>query len=272
MPPETGLISTSIHQMLMSRIRRTHQLRGVGVFVGPPGIGKSTALDALQAEDPAEYNVIVTPHGGEKGVTPRVALQLAIEGLERMCGAWRTRERIPTDTLELRNRLFAVICAWAGLDPYEVRRDGLSAEHFAPLTFAFDEAQNLSRDALEVLRCLNEARAGFSPLPIGLVLMGNDEFALKAGRGGQSPVSAAFTNRARYYETLTYDHVEDEDLRLFFEARGIVEEAALDVILRHIRAGRRDRSLRRAGFLADEILAEADGRAVTTAIVKSVLY
>lgn len=266
------LISTSIHRSLVTRIRRTHQLQGIAVFIGPPGIGKSTSLDAMREEEPYAFNVIVTPHGGEKGVSPRVALQLAIEGMERMTESRRAGDRIPTDLLELRSRLFAVIAEWAGVSASEARRDGLDRRLFAPLTFAFDEAQNLSRDALEMLRELNEARAGFSPLPVGLVLLGNDEFALKAGRGRQSIVSAAFANRARYFETLTYEHVTDEDLRLLFEARGIDDEAALDLILRHLRAGRRDRSFRRAGYLADDLQTEADGKPVTAVTVKAVLF
>lgn len=272
MPPDPELISTAIYRRIMPRLRRAHELRRIGVFVGPPGIGKSTTIDAFRREHAESVAVVVVPPGAKAGVTPRAVLQLAVDALERLVDERAYRDRMPTDTLELRRRLFALVCEWAGLRPSEVKRDDAIWDHCPFLTLIFDEAQNLSREALDHLRFLNEARAGYSPFPIGLAFVGNNEFALEPDQRGYSVLTEAFADRARYIEPLSYELVSDDDLSLFLEALGVVDEAALGLILRHFRAGRRDRSFRRLRDLADDLLEAAEGATVTAEIVKSVLY
>ena len=45
-------IATSIARRLIVRMHATHERRRIAVFAGPPGIGKTTAIDALNREIP----------------------------------------------------------------------------------------------------------------------------------------------------------------------------------------------------------------------------
>lgn len=269
-PDATSFIATSIASSLLPRLRRTHKRRRIGVFAGPPGIGKSTALEAFRAEEEWNVGLVSVPPGPKGGLMPTAAMHLAAEAL-RGFAPRSYSARVPNGYIELRNRLFSMVSEWAGFQASEVRRDGLDPSEFPPLTLIFDEAQNLSRDAIEMLRFANDATGGFSPLPLGLIFVGNNEFVLKTDRGGPSVLSAAVADRALYTETFSYSDVSDDDLTLFFEASGIVDPKALQMVVRHFSAGRSDRSFRRAADLAAELSEEAAGAAITPDVVRDVL-
>lgn len=268
-PDASDFIVTSIAGTFLPRLRRTHDRRRISVFAGPPGIGKSTALQHFKADQPWCVAIISVPPGPKGGLKPAAALQLAIEALGQLATSSR-RERVPSGYIELRARLFSLVCEWAGLPAHEVRRDELEPAQFSPLTLIFDEAQNLSREAIETLRFLNDMTGGFSPLPLGLIFVGNNEFVLKSARGGQSVLSAAVADRALYTETFAYSDVTDDDLALFFEARGITDPTALRLVLGYF-GGRLDRSFRRAADLAAELIEEAHNGPVTEKVVRLVL-
>jgi len=268
-PERSAFVATSMMGTLLPRLRRTHQRRRIAVFSGPPGIGKSTALQAFHREQIGAVALVAVPPGQNGGLKPAAALYMAVEALDDL-NAERFRERIPTGLVELRSRLYSGVCKWAGMPTSDVRRDGLDHSHFPPLTLIFDEAQNLSREAIEMLRFANDARGGFSPLPLGLIFVGNNEFVLKTDRNGQSVLTAAVADRALYAETFSYNDITDDDLALFFEARGVVDPAALELAVRHFGA-RSDRSLRRADDFASELAEEAAGAEVTPQIVRDVL-
>ncbi len=138
------------------------------------------------------------------------------------------------------------------------------------MTIVFDEAQNLSREAIEVLRFANDLHGGYSPFPIGMIFVGNNEFILKSDQRGQSVLSAAVADRALYNETYAYSDVTDDDLALFVEARGLTDPCALNLVIRHF-ATRGDRSFRRVADLLDDLSEEAGGESVTAASVRAVL-
>lgn len=194
-PESSEFVATSIVGHFIPRMRRAHQRGRIGVFSGPPGIGKSTAIERFRAEEEACVTVVSVPPGPRTGLKPVAAVQLAIEAL-RALDRDRDTARIPSSYVEQRAAVFNLVCRWAGLDPYRVRR-GEPVEH-APLTIIFDEAQNLSREAIEVLRFANDLKGGYSPFPLGLIFVGNNEFILKSDGRGQSVLSAAVADRALY--------------------------------------------------------------------------
>lgn len=269
-PEPSAFVKTSIAASLLPRLRRTHLLRRIATIAGPPGIGKSTTLESFRAEHPWEVGVVSVPPGPKGGLMPTAAMHLAAEALSAFAPRAYS-DRVPNGYIELRNRLYGMVSEWAGFQASEVRRDGLNPDDFSPLTLVFDEAQNLSREAIEMLRFANDATGGFSPLPLGLIFVGNNEFVLKADRGGPSVLSAAVADRALYIETFSYSDVSDDDLALFFAARGIVDAGALQMVVRHFSAGRSDRSFRRAADLAAELSEEAAGAAITPDVVRDVL-
>ena len=59
---------------------------------------------------------------------------------------------------------------------------------------------NLLRDALGVLRFWNDKDRCYSPFPIGLVFVGNNEFSLAPDSHGACVISAAVADRALYVE------------------------------------------------------------------------
>jgi hypothetical protein len=194
-----------------------------------------------------------------------LVLQHALEALRRLIGS--PFAHAPSSVWELRNDLFGAACAWAGLDALAARRGEYDVGASAQLTLVFDEAQNLSREAIEAMRYWNDADRCYAPFPLGLIFVGNTEFSL-AERSGDSVISAAVADRALYIQTLEYDDVADDDLELFIEAHADCEPAAVAMLVRAFRGPRAQRSLRRICDLLAELRAEADGRPITAEHVR----
>ena len=74
-------IRTRILDLMMARMQRTHDRRRASFFVGPPGIGKSTAIAAFQAAN-AQGDVLVT-RIPKRGATGPQALQSMLIELRR---------------------------------------------------------------------------------------------------------------------------------------------------------------------------------------------
>ncbi|HEX4196750.1 MAG TPA: ATP-binding protein [Caulobacteraceae bacterium] len=268
---DSGYVATSVVSTLLAHMQKSHDRRRIAVFSGPPGIGKSTAIGRFQAAEECKVAVVSVPPGPKGGLKSTAALQLALEAIYEVCPSAH-RDTTPTNYVMLRGRMFGVICEWAGFDGSR-KQQRESAEQWSPhYTIIFDEAQNLSPEAIEVLRFLNDATGGYSPFPIGLIFVGNNEFILKSDRRGQSVLSAAVADRALYVETLTYADVRDDDLKLFFEAGGLVDPNALQLVIHHFGTGRADRSFRRAADLLSELNIEADRQPVTAELVRDFLF
>lgn len=261
-----AFVATSIARRLISRLHATHERRRISVFSGPPGIGKTTAIDEFVRRRPGEVAVVKVARRNAKEV---LVLQHTLEALRRLSGS--SLEHAPNALWDLRNDLFGAICHWAGADPAPARRGEYDAANFPRLTIIFDEAQNLSREAIEGLRYWNDGDRCYAPFPIALAFVGNNEFSLSGSTAAESVISAAVADRALYLQTFAYDDVTDDDLTLFIEAHGELDSGAVAAVLRSFRTPRALRSLRRVGDLLTELHELADGGGVTSDTVGQAL-
>jgi hypothetical protein len=261
-----GFVPTSVARRLIARMQATHDRRRISVFAGPPGIGKTTAVDVFCARQPNEVAVVKIARRNAKEV---LVLQHALEAVRQISGVQRLA--VPSSIWELRNYMFRAVCEWAGIDVNATRRGDAVTDDVGRLSIVFDEAQNLSREALEVLRFWNDHDRCYSPFPIGLIFVGNNEFSLAPDSHGDSVISAAVADRALYLEAFTYEELTDDDLRLFVHAHGLSDPAAVAMVLRSLGAPRAIRSLRRVLDLIVELNELADGGTVTVETVRQAL-
>jgi hypothetical protein len=258
-------VPTSVSRRLIARMEATHQRRRISVFSGPPGIGKTTAIDRFRADNPGAVAVVKVARRPAKEV---VVLQHSLEAVRGLAGS--SALAIPSSIWELRGYLFRAFCDWAGIDYAAIRNGEEPAEHEGRLTLVFDEAQNLSREAIEVLRFWNDADRCYAPFPIGLIFVGNNEFAL-AGSATESVISAAVADRALYLQSLDYDDVTDDDLRMVLDAHGGLDEGAVAALVRSFGGSRPIRSLRRLIDILEELEVVSVGGRITVPLVRQIL-
>jgi hypothetical protein len=253
----TEFLATSVARGLIARLTATHERRRISVFAGPPGIGKTTAIDEFARRHAGEVAVVKVARRNAREV---LVLQHTLEALRHLTGSSFTHA--PGLVWEVRNVLFNAACAFAGMDPGAARRGEYDLAVGPRLTLIFDEAQNLSREAIESLRYWNDPDRCYAPFPLGLAFVGNNEFSL-AENGGDSVISLAVADRALFIQTLDYADVADEDLELFIAARGDCEPAAVTALVRAFRGPRAQRSLRRLSDLIDTVHDDAGGRMIS---------
>jgi hypothetical protein len=243
-------------------MQRTHDRRRASFFVGPPGIGKSTAIAAFKAANPA--NVMVT-RITKRGVTGPQALQSMLLALRERQGA--TTRYVTNATSEVQRYIgIEIEKAGGGL-----RRDD-DEELFPKLTIVFDEAQRLTNGAIDALRDWNEPHyfcAG--TFPIGMIFVGNNELSLQAGSGGTSILDEGMQDRLLYRERLTYEHVDRQDIEAFARSRGIADDGAVRAIGAAFAGAKSQRSFRRLSDFIDKVFDESDGGAVTHETVRSAM-
>jgi hypothetical protein len=256
-------VSTSLARRLIARMQATHERRRISVFAGPPGIGKTTAIDQFAARTGGGAVVVKVARRNARQV---LVLQHVLDAIRRLAGAPQTN--FPTSLWDLRNDLFGAICQWAGADPAAARRGQYDVAAFPGLTVVFDEAQNLSREAIEALRYWNDADRCYSPFPLGLLFVGNNEFSLRTDVDGRSTISAAVADRALYVQAFDYADLTDDDLILFLEADGVTDAGALTAILGLFQPPLAIRSLRRVEDLLAELRDTAGGAPITRDIVQ----
>ncbi|HEX9933452.1 MAG TPA: ATP-binding protein [Allosphingosinicella sp.] len=215
-------VPTSIARNLLSRLALTHEECAISVISGPWGIGKTRTLDEFYAANEATSLIVkVEPGPRGKGAAPARVLQFIAEGLQRAVDPRGCRVRLGNGYLQLRQ----AIC-----DYLSIMFDHPEGARF---TFIFDEAQNLSREAIETLRYWNDADRCTTPFPVGLFFVGNNEFAMQSDRSGESVISGAVRSRALFIESLDYSDVSEADLVLFAESRGIADAAVISAIVRY---------------------------------------
>ena len=259
----TEFISTSPARRLVTRMQATHERRRISVFSGPPGIGKTTAIDEFSRRNGEGVAIVKVARRNAREV---IVLQHTLEALRRLIDS--SFEHAPGSVFELRRHLFLTTCSWAGVDPALARRGDFDSQRFPRLTIVFDEAQNLSREAIESLRYWNDRDRCYAPFPVGLVFVGNDEFSLAGASAAESVISAAVADRALYLQSFEYDDVADDDLKLFISSKGEFEDGAVAAIVRSFRGPRSPRSFRRLGDLLDDLIELADGADITVADVR----
>lgn len=221
----------------------THLERGICVVSGPWGVGKTTAVDLFAEQKQHECIVVKVERGSSRrGASPIATLQQTLEAIRPYIGRER-RASLSNAYWTLRHLLHSYLNEWSarwGAEPME-----RSASKAAPrLTLVFDEAQYLSREAIEMLRYWNDGDRTVTPFPLGLAFVGNSEFALEESVAGESQLSGAVRSRALFVETLTYDDVTDADLRAVMQARGGYEPDAIAMILSYFSRPRIRRDLR----------------------------
>jgi DNA polymerase III delta prime subunit len=218
----TEFVATSVARGLIARMTATHERRRISVFAGPPGIGKTTAIDEFSRRRAGEIAVVKVARRNAREV---LVLQHTLEALRHLIGS--PFSHAPGSLWELRTDLYGAICAWAGVEAIAARRGGYEPRDFQRLTVVFDEAQNLSREAIEALRYWNDPDRCYAPFPVGLIFVGNNEFSLPGSGATDTVISAAAADRALYLHTLGYSDVTDDDLELFIDSRCTCEPAAL---------------------------------------------
>jgi DNA transposition AAA+ family ATPase len=254
-------IPTSVARGLIARMRITHERRRISIFSGPPGIGKTTAIEAFRAVSVDGVAVVKIARRPAKEVN---VLQHTLEAFRVVAGTgYRT---VPSSIWELRSYLQKEIGAWAA-----VKADVDGEADRPRLSFVFDEAQNLSRAAIEVLRYWNDADRCYAPFPVGLIFVGNNEFSLSADATGESAISAAVADRALHIQALEYADVTDADVEMFIKAQGMDDPAARATLIRYLRTSRVSRSFRRVIDLLDDVADLADGQPLTASVVQQVL-
>ncbi len=261
-----GFVATSIARRLISRLQANHERRRISVFSGPPGIGKTTAIDEFVDRRPGEVAVVKV---GRRNAKEVLVLQHTLEALRRLSGS--DLEHAPSSLWDLRRDLFGALCHWAGAEPTQARRGEYDVAGFPRLTIVFDEAQNLSREAIDGLRYWNDGDRCYAPFPVALAFVGNNEFSLSGSTASKSVISAAVADRALYLQTFEYSDVTDDDLALFIEAHGGLDPSAAAAVLRSFGTPRALRSLRRVGDLLCELSDLAAGGAVSAETVRDAL-
>jgi hypothetical protein len=222
-------VETSIVRFFRSRLELTHRERAICVVSGPWGVGKTTAIDAFARQNCYECIVIKVERGSSaRGASPVATLQQTLEALRPHIGR-APRASLSNAYWTLRHMLHTYLTDWSAKRAVE---DGNAPEWTAPrLTFVYDEAQYLSRAAIDMLRYWNDGDRTVTPFPLGLVFVGNSEFALEEDASGESHISGAVRSRAMFVEQLGYDDVTDGDLRALMESRGRYEEGAISVLI-----------------------------------------
>jgi hypothetical protein len=148
-----------------------------------------------------------------------------------------------------------------------------TATHDPPplLSFVFDEAQYLSREAIEMLRYWNDGDRTITPFPVGLIFIGNSEFALEENGSGQSALSGAVRSRALFVEALDYEDVTSADVSSFMHSRGPYEPDAVSLVVAYFQQRRVRRDMRNMVRLDEVFRRRSGGAAVTLDTVRAVL-
>jgi len=265
--PEEQYISTSVSKRILAWANAAHRRRRISIISGPPGIGKTESILKFAKENPGGVRVIKI---ARKNASPTLVLRDVAEVLKGLVPG-NESYWVPNGMYELRHSIFSSLCGWAGFDPARARLSRPPEGSFGLLTLVFDEAQNLSRDAIEVLRFWNDADSCYAPAPLGLVFVGNSEFMLKSEPGRPSVLSQAVADRAIYSEVLEYNDIEDDDLARYAEARGVTDQGALEAILTFYRPQRGEpgvRSLRRLRDAVDGAIREAGDEEITAPLLR----
>lgn len=260
------MVETSVVRFIRTRFQVTHEERAICVIAGPWGIGKTTAVNRFASKTPQNCAVVKVEQGSQRrGASPILALQLAVEAIRPLVG------RSPSATLSnaywsLRQMLFNHLTEWHS---QRQPREGIDDD--PRFTLVFDEAQYLSRDAIEMLRYWNDADGTVSPFPVGLIFIGNSEFALEAGSGGDSVLTGAVRSRALFLETLEYDDVNDSDIHAFLQSRGDYQQEALTAVISYFNQPRIRKDFRNIARLDEAFRRRSRGASVSVEVVRSII-
>lgn len=258
-------VDTTVSRQIISRLLMAHHERKTVVISGPWGIGKTTAIRRF-ADSGANVVVIKCRPGGHK--SGRTAPLLVKQIAESLSEHFRNEVRLENQhaIYALERIVIRLIKEWEPYWHWSIFQEG------APplLTLIFDEAQYLSREALDYLRYWNDEDETVTPFPIGMAFVGNPEFALD-DKNGESVISGALDSRIDEPYKLSYVSVTDDDLRLFAISRGIDDRAALTKLTNHFKSPSIPTDLRKISRAISRMHRRANGAPVTAEIVESIL-
>lgn len=262
MPP----VETSVVRFIRTRLQVTHEERAICVISGPWGIGKTTAVECFARANAGRCVIVkVEPGSMKRGASPVLVLQQTLEALRPLVGR-SSRATLSTAYWSLRYALCKHLEEWSA--PEEKENFG---DQPPRLTIVFDEAQYLSRESIEMLRFWNDADRTVTPFPLGLIFIGNSEFALQEETSGESTLSGAVRSRSLFIETLDYNDVLDEDIVNFLRSCGAYEDAAISLMLAYFRQRRVRRDFRSMAQLDKVFRRTTRTACVTPEVVQSVL-
>lgn len=258
-------IETTIARRMMMRMRETHEERGITVINGPWGVGKTSAIDAFAREFEWQCAIVkVEPGANGRGLKKLRMLQLVIGALRQLNRRQPSSYPGTSDYL-LRQEVEQLLNDWH----YE--HYGLDGPWPPTFTFIFDEAQYLSKEAIELLRFWNDPDRCGMPFPVGLVFVGNNEFAMQETASGVSVLSGAVRSRLTYEVPLSYEDLSDTDMTLFLQSRGVNDPAALSEFVSHFSQRRIRRDLRQVEKEIARCQRMADGGPITGKIARDIL-
>ena len=169
-------VATNVSNKLLAWGDATHRRRRIAIVSGPPGIGKTESVMAFQRTYPKEVVIVKI---GRKNASPTMTLRETAAAIRAM-DPHDQHYWMPSGLIELRQCIPKALCSRAGIDRVAARAGQYAADAFGRLTVVVDEAQNLSREAIEMLRFWNDRDNCYAPMPIGFVFVGNNEFALRS--------------------------------------------------------------------------------------------
>lgn len=253
-------LQTTVLDHMVTRMQRTHERRRAAMFVGPAGIGKTTAVEAFRCAN-ADHVIVINVL--KRGVTGTQILQQVLRALRLHNG--RPIKYITNATEQIWQQLAVEIEHYGQGLPRDARPD-----LFPLLTIVFDEAQRLTNAALDALRGYNEPHyLCTGTFPLGLIFVGNNELSLE-DRGGGSILDEGMRDRLLYADRLNYKFITPEDIASFSQARGITDKSAQKAIAQRFSGERIVRSYRQIERFIDDCNDEAGGGPVTAAIVLSI--
>jgi len=258
-------VETTVARLMLSRMRMTHEKSAISVFSGPWGIGKTSAIDAFAREFEIECAIVkIEPGSNGRGLKSLRMLQLVNESL-RVLNRRSERSYPGTSPYLLRQEVERLLSEWR----YE--HIGLNGQLTPAFTLIFDEAQHLSKEAIEQLRFWNDPDRCSMPFRVGLIFVGNNEFAMQETASGVSVLSGAVRSRLLFEVPLSYEHLTDTDITLILQSRGVTDAAALKEFVAFFSQKRVSRDLRRMDTTLELCMCKADGGPVTGQIVRDIL-
>jgi hypothetical protein len=208
--------------------------------------------------------VKVEPAPNKRGLKNLRVLQLVIQALKHVNGL-QPGGYLGTSPYSLKQEVERLLKDW-NLD-----QGGLDAPWPPTFTIIFDEAQYLSREAIELLRYWNDTDRCTMPFPLGLVFVGNNEFAMQETLSGESVLSGAVRSRLLFEVPLSYEYLTDTDMTLLLQSRGVTDPAALEEFVGHFSHRRIKRDLRQMERYLRLCLRKADGGPITGQIARDIL-
>lgn len=253
-------------RLIKTRLELTHEERAISVISGPWGIGKTTAVDVFARSKGRACAVVKVEQGSSKrGASPIAVLQQSLEAIRPHIGR-SPRAALSNAYWSLRQMIYNYLAEWKSEN-----RLGDDSDEAPLFTIIFDEAQYLSREAIEMLRFWNDPDRTVTPFALGLAFVGNSEFALEDGASGDSVLSGAVRSRALFIEALEYADLTDGDIVAFLRSRGEYEAEAMSLMVAYFSRARARRDIRAMARMDALFRRRSEGDLITAEIVRDAL-